>query len=330
MGSSTCVRHILVAGVLLLAGPTAATCQTESSPEMTASANGLHASEIAEQGRCAEAIPLLKRTMGRVRAKDLKRRMGAAGVRCAMALNKHGDATSFLAWLEQEFPHDPEILFMAVHVYWDLYTRSLQRLMDTAPDSPLVVELNAENLEKQGEWKKAIDEYRVLLGRAPEMPGIHYRIARLLMLQPATASTAEEARKELDAELKIYPQNSGAEYLLGELARTSDQLPRAIGHFQRALALNAGFTDAYFGLGRALLDSGRTADAVPPLETAARLAPDNPTIHFALATAYQRLGRKPEAAREFALQKSTSEKIRQNTNALRRGIAGVAPEKNPQ
>jgi hypothetical protein len=143
-----------VAGVLLLAGPTAATCQTESSPEMTASANGLHASEIAEQGRCAEAIPLLKRAMGRVRAKDLKRRMGAAGVRCAMALNKHGDATSFLAWLEQEFPHDPEILFMAVHVYWDLYTRSLQRLMDTAPDSPLVVELNAENLEKQGEWKR--------------------------------------------------------------------------------------------------------------------------------------------------------------------------------
>lgn len=319
-----------MAGVLLLAGRTAATCQTKDSAEIAASANGVHASEMAEEGRCSEAVPLLKRVMGRVRDKDLKRRMGAAGVRCAMALNQQGDATSFLAWLEQEFPHDPEIVFMAVHVYWDLYTRSSQQLMDIAPDSPLVVELNAENLEKQGEWKKAIDEYRVLLQRAPEMPGIHYRIARLLMLQPTTASTAEEARKELDAELKVYPQNAAAEYLLGELSRTSDQLPGAIEHFKRAVQLNAGFADAYSGLGRALLDSGRTAEAVPPLETAGRLAPGNPTIHFALATAYQRLGRKPEAEREFALQKSTSEKIRQNTNALRRGIAGIAPEKSPQ
>jgi hypothetical protein len=35
-------------------------------------------------------------------------------------------------------------------------------------------------------------------------------------------------------------------------------------------------------LGRFLLDSGKTKDAVQPLETGAKLAPENPTIHFTL------------------------------------------------
>jgi Flp pilus assembly protein TadD len=82
-------------------------------------------------------------------------------------------------------------------------------------------------------------------------------------------------------------------------------------------------------LGRFLLDSGKSKDAVQPLETGAKLAPENPTIHFALATAYQRLGRKEDAAREFALQKSTSEKINQNTKTLRKNVSGAPAENHP-
>jgi Flp pilus assembly protein TadD len=76
-------------------------------------------------------------------------------------------------------------------------------------------------------------------------------------------------------------------------------------------------------LGRSLLDSGKNAESVAPLEKAASLAPDNPTIHFTLATAYQRMGRKDDAAREFALQKSTADKLNANTKALHKNIAGA-------
>jgi len=100
-------------------------------------------------------------------------------------------------------------------------------------------------------------------------------------------------------------------------------LSAAIEHYSRATALYPGFAEAHAGLGRSLLDSGKTADAVTPLETAARLAPENPAVHFALATAYQRLGRKQDAAREFALQKSTSEKINRNTKTLHKNVSGV-------
>jgi len=284
------------------------------------------ATELAERGECAAAMPLIHQALEQdtqIQDSDLKRRMGAAGVRCAMMLDHRGAATTILAWLEEQFPHDPEILFMATHVYSDLSARSSKELMDTAPDSPLVVDINAENFEKQGDWKKAIAEYRVLLAREPKMPGIHARIGQIILTLPATATSNDEARKEFEQELKLHPQNASAEYFLGELARKSGQLPQAIEHYRNATRLNPGLPEPHFGLGRCLLDSDKAAEAVGPLERAAKLAPDNPTVHFTLAHAYQELGRKDDAAREFALQKSTAAKIQQNTETVKRNVSGV-------
>jgi len=63
------------------------------------------------------------------------------------------------------------------------------------------------------------------------------------------------------------------------------------------------------------------------LETAAKLAPENPTVHLSLATAYQRTGRKEDASREFALQKSTSEKINRNTTTLHKTVSGPGADR---
>jgi tetratricopeptide (TPR) repeat protein len=278
--------------------------------------------QLALDGRCPEAMPLLKEAMGVVSDNDLKRKVGKGGVRCAMLMNQENTATAFLDWLQQQFPRDPDILFLAVHVYSDLAQLNSQALMKESPESLEVIQLNAENFEKQHELKKAIAEYRVLLARAPDKPGIHFRIAGLIMAQPPTATSSEEARKEFEAELKIFPGNAGAEYYLGELARQKDKLAEAIQHFTRSAELYPSFAEAHFGLGRCLLDSGKTKDAVQSLETAVKLAPENPTMHFSLATAYQRLGRKEDAAREFALQKSSAQKINENTKTLRRNVSG--------
>jgi Tfp pilus assembly protein PilF len=278
---------------------------------------------LALAGRCAEAIPLLKQAFSESAGKDAKRLTGKFGVRCAMLLNQQSEATGFLSRLQQEFPGDPDILFLAVHMYSDLAFRNSQQLMQVAPDSKEVLRLNAENFEKAGDARQAIGEYRILLQREPGAPGIHYRIGGLILQNPGAAGSLEDARKEFEEELKVDPNNASAEYYLGEVARQEDKLPEAIGYFASAAKLAPDFAEAQFGLGRSLLDSGKNADAVAPLENAARLAPDNPTIHFALATAYQRIGRKEDAAREFALQKSTADKINANTKALHKNIAGA-------
>jgi len=292
----------------------------------------VHAQQSAEQGvqlalegRCADAMPLLKQALNEVSDPGLKRKVGKGGVRCSMLMNLEGDAADFLNYLEREFPRDPDILLLAVHVHSDLARLNSEALMKMAPDSQEVIQLNAENFEKRGDLKNAIAEYRVLLQRAPDSPGIHYRIGGLLLALPATAANALEARKEFEAELKIFPQNAGAEFSLGELARQQDKLAQAIEHYSRATQFAPDFAEAYYGLGRCLLDSGKTSDALKPLETSARLQPENPNVHFALATAYQRLGRREDASREFALQKTTSERINRNQKALHKNVSGAPP-----
>ena len=286
--------------------------------------------QLAIEGRCTEAMPLLKQALNSVSDPDLKRKVGKGGVRCSMLMNLESEAADFLNYLEREFPRDPDILLLAVHVHTDLAHLNSEALMKQAPESQEVVQLNAENFEKRGDFKSAIAEYRVLLQRAPGMPGIHYRIGGLLLALPATAANAAEARKEFEAELKIFPRNAGAEYSLGELARQQDALPAAVEHYTRATQFAPDFAEAYYGLGKCLLDSGKAADAVNPLQTSARLQPENPNVHFALATAYQRLGRKSDAVQEFALQKSLTEKINQNQKALHKTVSGAPAATAPK
>lgn len=274
--------------------------------------------DLALKGKCVEAMPLLDQSMRDANVtRETKRTVSTAGVRCSMLLNRQNDAMSYLGWLQEAFPGDPEVLFLAAHMFSDLSDRNAQQLLNTAPESPLVIELNAENFEKHGETGKAVAEYRVLLGRVPDKPGIHYRIGGLLLQQPG------EARKEFEAELKINPDDAGSEYYLGDIARQDSDVQKAIEHFKRATDLYPAFAEAWTGLGKTLLDSGKAADAVAPLENAAKLAPDNPTVHLALATAYQRTGRKDDAAREFALQKATAEKLNRTTTTLRKNVSGV-------
>ena len=138
----------------------------------------------------------------------------------------------------------------------------------------------------------------MVLKSNPQLPGIHYRLGRLLLSKPATPTVKEEARKEFEEELRINPSNAGAEFVLGELARQAENYPEAIERFTRATKMDAMFADAFIGLGRSLLDAQKGAEAVPPLERAEKLQPDNPTVHFLLANAYRRSGRQADADRE--------------------------------
>ena len=269
-------------------------------------ARALH---LAASGKCKEAIPLLKRALPQTSDKDLKRSAGLDGVRCAMATNQFDAAEDFLRMLNREFPGDPEVLYTSVHTYSDLATRASQQLAISAPNSAQAHELNAESLEMQGKWDQAAKEYEAIARQNPRLPGLHFRVGRLLLSKPnPPADVSERAKKEFQQELEIDPNNAGAEYVLGELARQESEWSDAIKHFSRAAELDAGFGDAFLGLGSALLSAKRFAEAIPPLETAVRLEPKNPGAHYNLATALTRAGRKQDAEKEFAIHRQMTQK----------------------
>jgi len=282
-----------------------------SKPPAVASTSSLQrAVDLAKSGHCKEALPLLKKVSAlHTTNKDLKRQAGFAGVRCAMFTNQSNVAVDFLRALSLDFPRDPEVLYLTIHTYSDLATRASQELATSAPNSAQAHELNAESLEMQGKWDQAAKEYQLILQQNPDLPGIHFRIGRLLLSKPDPAPTvAEDAKKEFERELKLDPNNAGAEYVLGELARQAQQLDVAIQHFSRATQLDAGFGDAFLGLGASLLSARRFAEAIPPLETAVKLEPQNPGAHYNLAMAFSRAGRKQDADREFAVHRQMTQK----------------------
>jgi len=303
------VLNAILAGFLVALAANFAIAQApQKTPVEDTSAAAQQGVELAEHGHCREALPLLKKGAPHAASKELRRKTGLATVRCAMTVGQTDAALDAIRLLSREFPHDPDVLYVTTHAYSDLSTRSSLDLIKTAPESYQAHELNAESLEMQGKWDDAAAEYRKIVELNPQLPGIHFRLGRLILSKPETPTTAEDARKEMEAELQIDPGNAGAEYVLGELARQAQNWNAAIDHFSRASKLDAGFADAFLGLGMSLNSASRFSEAIVPLETAVKLQPGNPTGHFQLTISYTRAGRKQDAEREMALYQQTSEK----------------------
>lgn len=268
--------------------------------------------DLADKGHCKEALPLLRKAASATPlTKDLKRKTGLAAVRCAMTLDQPDAAVSALQMLDREFPHDPEVLYVTAHAYSDLATRASQQLALTAPTSYQAEELDAESLETQGKWDEAEAEYRKILQQNPQVPGIHYRIGRIILSRPPTPTTAEDAKKEFNEELAIDPNNAGAEYVLGELAREAEQWDEAIVHFSKATELDTGFAEAFLGYGMSLNAAQKFPDAIAPLEKYVKMRPRDPAGHYQLAIACARSGQKDEALREMGIQRELDEKARE-------------------
>ena len=246
--------------------------------------------------------------MPRIVDKKLTYDAAMAMAQCGMSVDQEDAAVEAIILLRRDFPKDPKVLYTATHFYSELASRAAHRLVAVAPHSAEVRELNAEALESQGKWDEAVKAYRLILEQYPSQPGIHYRIGRIILSEPPTATSADDAKKEFEEELKIDPTAASAEFMLGDLARQAQQWDEAIEHFGRASKLDEGFSEAYLGLGLSLNAAGKHAEAVAPLEKYVKMEPSDPAGHYQLAIAYARTGRMQEANREIALQHEAEKK----------------------
>ena len=262
----------------------------------------------AESGHCEEAAPVLRRNLKRITDKELRYHAAFAVARCAMSVNDTATAADALALLRRDFPDDPEVLYAAIKVYSQLADRAAQELVARFPNSPQLGKLNAEALESKKMWTESIDAYRKILAQDPKIPGIHFRIASILLDTSATAESLAEAKKELQAELEIDPDSAAAVFVLGEVARRSGSWDEAIRLFTRASQLDVGFLEAYLALGMSCNAAGKYADAIAPLERYAKSVPNDPAGHYQLAVAYSRTGNKAGADRELQLQREAAAK----------------------
>ncbi len=265
---------------------------------------------LAAQGRCRESIPALKHALASQVPSATRKEVGVVGVRCSLEMDDRDSTLDFVRFLHKQFPLDPDVLFVVVHAYSDLSTRTAQDLGRTAPNSFAAHKLNAEALEMQGKWEPAQSEYEWMIQKEPNTPGIHFLLARLLLSRPdAGPDATERAKQELLKEVQLDPNNAGAVYILGELDRRDQKWDEAISRYTQAVKLDPNLAEAYLGLGFCLVNLKKYEDAIPPLRTAERLMPMNPEVHHSLGTALQRSGHNDEAQKEFAIH----EKLRSDS-----------------
>jgi tetratricopeptide (TPR) repeat protein len=137
--------------------------------------------------------------------------------------------------------------------------------------------------------------YEELIAAYPKEPNLHYGYGFVLAV-----SDEEAAVSELEKELEISPTHVAAMVEAAFLCLEMRQLEKSEQLARRAIELEPKNYAPHNILGRILAQSGHTEQGIAELETAVRLAPSIPAVHFNLAQAYQKAGKNSAAAREFA------------------------------
>ncbi|HKW65361.1 MAG TPA: tetratricopeptide repeat protein [Candidatus Acidoferrum sp.] len=231
-----------------------------------------------------------------------------ASAQCGMSMDEEDTVVKSLVLLNREFPNDPRVLYITTRYYAELANRAARRLEDRNPDSAEAQEIVAEAYQAKGEYENATAKYRKILEQYPNQPGIHYQLALIILAKPPGPDSTEEARKELEEELKSNPGSPTAEYMLGDLAWREQKSEEAIEHFSRATKLDVTLSQPYLGLGIALNVAGRYSEAIESLKKYVQLSPEDPAGYYQLAIAYARTGNKQEAERQRGLQLEAEKK----------------------
>lgn len=137
--------------------------------------------------------------------------------------------------------------------------------------------------------------FEALVQRYPETANVHYAFGVFLVNEQP-----DKAIEQFEQELAISPRHP-----LAKLQIAFEYIRRAEWDTAKTWAQQAvdeaptNFA-ARKALGQVLLETGDIEGAIRELEAGVRIAPDSPPLHFTLASAYRRAGRKADAEREQA------------------------------
>ncbi len=118
-------------------------------------------------------------------------------------------------------------------------------------------------------------------------------LAKLAVKQPS------EGIYYLRRALDVNPKETRARVWIAQTLTSLDSLPEALEMYQSAVAQDTANAEAYRGAGVVLLLQKNWSDAIPYLERANQIEPDNIQGHIWLAQAYSNSGDIPKAKAEF-------------------------------
>lgn len=233
-----------------------------------------------------------------------------------LSLVEIGEDETAIVHLEltlKEAPQDVAVLYSLGLAYLHLKrpeTRSMvDRLAAFPAGEPASHLLSGQSLIASGDYERAIAELRIAEKMDGNLPRLHYSLG----LAYHQTGSSKEALAAFERELARRPEDFLTSYYVAFLNEAEGNLEAAAKQLSRAMKLVPDSPDANALLGKILLKQDRAAEAVAPLELAIAKNPSDSDRRYTLARVYQKLGRKEEAAREFAeVQRLRAKKLEED------------------
>lgn len=254
-------------------------------------------SKAATSG-CSQVQGDLRREFEQNTDAKLKRLAGIGFVQCLLSGEEPAAATPFLAELREDYPEDPDVLFLAARMHMQAWNDTIYEMFRATPASYRVNMISAEIFEIQGKYTEAKSEYQKAIEKNPTAVNLHYRLARATLMESHAPAALEEARKEFELELELNPRDSVAHYQVGQILLAQQKRDEGIARIRRSIELQPDFTRALIALGKVHMDAKEYDEAIVLLEKAVAGAPSSEAARYGLMRAYRRAGRKEDAMKQ--------------------------------
>jgi tetratricopeptide (TPR) repeat protein len=280
-------------------------------------------------GKNREAIPYLESALDSEAELPVRVLAGQRLVDACFAIGDSGQGLTVVQKLRKLAPNHPDVLYTASKVYANLWNGAIEQLVNAAPGSYRVHQVFAEVFEAQDRFADAAKEYRQIIKMEPNLPGVHYRLGRMILRGGDSPENDRDALVEFRKELEIAPLDVPSYVEMGEIRFRAQNLDEAEKSFSRAIELQPDYVRGKIGLAKVFLARKEYQPAINELERAVRLAPDDEGIHYNLMLAYRSLKRTADAQRAYAeFQKIKNRKEQGRSSILNqlKGLPVQAPD----
>jgi tetratricopeptide (TPR) repeat protein len=266
----------------------------------------------AQLGEDDKAVPLMEAA---ARANPTDDHIALALAHSLIDLHRYEEATEYLRSFLDRNPKDQQGWYLLGKTYLELSTAALGKINQIDPNSYTAHEVAGEIDESMHNYDGAMVEYKKAIDAAPNQPGTHEHMGNAFWV----TGKWDSAQTEFKAELANNPNNCRVRWKLANAMLEANAPPQdALAELNRTIDRCPDLMQARVDRARALVKLNRHAEALPDLEVAEKATPDEPSIHFLLASVYRAQGKTAQAQQELStygrLQREASEAVAQQAN----------------
>ena len=213
----------------------------------------------------------------------------------------------------------PQSFYWRVQAYDRLASQALAKLSELAP-SPQRHEVMATILGRNGRPAEAVEELRAALKLAPGQPRLERELVSALYLSRDYSAAAELSARLLSQQ----PNDAELNWLRGDSLLFLQKVEEAIPPLKKAVESDPQLLAAHHALGRAYMQLGQDAAAVPHLKAALPLDQDG-SLHYQLGQAYRSTGQLELAKQTLTAYQKMQREAKEQQREVQEGVQITPP-----